>query len=279
MSSPIPSKIKIKSRNDDYGLNDIWLTKLKRSGSFSIFNLEKLKKWILTFLVISVLFFAVQKLKWFPLKINQYLLVCSLFLFLFAHFYFRKISLGHYIGIAITSLFIGAYGLYSSWDWKFNFMTEKKISGFMILGVMVLGIAYKIRKKFNVFPILGQSRHWLMIHIYSGISALFLLLFHVNFSFPRGLFFSFLFFVFLIFIITSMILIFLQTIIPIKLADLEVEVVFEKIPLLIERMKTQMIDILNNLRDKGEISKTLTFFFEDLFVDTIISLGAVANLR
>ena len=61
---------------------------------------------------------------------------------------------------------------------------------------------------------------------------------------------------------TSLVMTYLQSIILIKLADLKVEVVFEKVPLIIEQMKVQMIDILNSLQERGKISKTWTFFFK-----------------
>lgn len=190
---------------------------------------------------------------------GHYLAILSIFIIAFASSNLKKTALGHCLGIIITA--ISGLGLsgYLIYDHRFDGDLEKIISGLAILALLILAACFRLKKFLSPFKIFGTGRTWKHIHIYSGVIAFLLLIFHINFQFPQGLYSNILFYLFGIFILIGLFGVYLQHIIPVKLADLEIEVVYEKIPQIISELRERVHGLLKK-PDGSLVSPLLSSF-------------------
>tara|TARA_B100000315_G_C14479683_1_gene542293 strand:+ start:125 stop:949 length:825 start_codon:yes stop_codon:yes gene_type:complete len=62
---------------------------------------------------------------------------------------------------------------------------EQFLSGWLLLGAILLLVLYNVRKKISMLPI-GTAANWLQLHIYLGLISIFLFLLHINWRIPDG---------------------------------------------------------------------------------------------
>lgn len=102
-------------------------------------------------------------------------------------------------------------------------------TGWLLFAVLCSLLLYGIRKRLSMLPI-GRVAHWLQLHIYSSVFALFVLLLHLDFSFPTGWFSGALASSFIGTILTGLIGLVWSRTIPCALTRLGDEVLYERIP-------------------------------------------------
>ncbi|HEX7654823.1 MAG TPA: hypothetical protein VF607_15045 [Verrucomicrobiae bacterium] len=111
------------------------------------------------------------------------------------------------------------------------------LSGWALLGGMIVLTLYNIRKKLPFLP-LGNSESWLQVHIYLGWFTTLLFLIHLNFRLPQGWFEGCLAWLFVLVSGSGMVGLFFSRVLPRRLATRGGEVIFEKIPGLRQQLKT-----------------------------------------
>ncbi|QPJ64567.1 MAG: hypothetical protein G3M78_03820 [Candidatus Nitrohelix vancouverensis] len=244
----------LPQRYDDPWLEQFWkghLTPYSQSRDLRLWG------WFFVLVLFSLMWMKGQKI--IPINAGHYGLALSLYCAAFALGNLKKSS--HCTGIVLNSLLGVAISAYYINDVRLNLDDERLISGSAMLFLIVLAAAFKLKKYLAPFKKWGRSRLWMHIHIYSGIAAMILFMFHLDLSLPNGLFSYCLFLLFTLFIALGILGVNLQRVIPVKLADLDTEVIYEKIPQVVESLRLKINDLMD--RGKGEpISKTLSSFCE-----------------
>ena len=105
------------------------------------------------------------------------------------------------------------------------------LTGWVLFAAMVLLTIYNARKKLPFLP-LGNSEHWLQIHIYVGFFTVVLFLIHLNFRVPTGWFEGTLAWLYLLVTLSGVVGLVLSRVLPRRLATRGGEVIYEKIPAL-----------------------------------------------
>lgn len=114
------------------------------------------------------------------------------------------------------------------------------ITGWFLLGLMLLLTLYNGRKKIPFLP-LANSRDWLQFHIYAGWFTLLLFLLHIRFKIPTGWFEITLAFLYAIVMLSGIVGLFISRSFPKRLTTRGGEVLFETIPV-----------VRRNLRNRAE---------------------------
>lgn len=265
------------STGKSYNETDSWLASFAASGYSLFSDPGKARRWIFLFFVGLVTMIWLDLSGIVAIGKGHIISICALFLILLAHSNLRISRPDHYYGMVLFSLVMLGFSVYLIIDRRYAFETEKLFSGVLILFLTFLGVGFKIKKSLSPFVALGRAKSWMSFHIYSGLTCFFALLFHINFHFPVGFFSNILFYVFLVFILLGLMGLYLQKIIPIKLADLEFEVVYEKIPEIIGHLRGKIQTLLSELGQTHEISKVLSAFCEQEVFPFF--LGPVPNWR
>ena len=112
------------------------------------------------------------------------------------------------------------------------------LTGWALLAGMFVLTFYNVRKKLPFLP-LGNSETWLQIHIYLGFFTTLLFLIHLNFHMPHGWFELTLAWLFVLVSGSGMVGLFFSRVLPRRLATRGGEVIFEKIPALRHKLKTE----------------------------------------
>lgn len=136
-------------------------------------------------------------------------------------------------------------------------------SGWLLLGVILLLAAYNVRKKFTFLP-LGSSAAWLQAHIYGGLLTAVLFLVHVEFRLPNGTFESTLATLYLVVFISGLGGLAISRAIPARLTTRGEEVLFERIPIFMKRIRVDVEKIV-----LGCISETQTTAIPEFYVSRL----------
>ena len=112
------------------------------------------------------------------------------------------------------------------------------VTGWVLLGFMVLLTMYNARKKLPFLP-MGNSETWLQIHIYAGFFTVTLFLIHLNFKMPRALFGDSLALLYLLVTGSGVVGLILSRVVPRRLSTRGGEVIYEKIPALRHSLQQQ----------------------------------------
>jgi len=137
------------------------------------------------------------------------------------------------------------------------------VSGWVLLGLMLLLTAYNGRKKLPFLPV-ASSEGWLHVHIYAGWLAALIFGMHLRFRLPTGIFESLLALLFVLVTLSGIGGLWLSRTLPRRLTVLGGEVIFERIPF--ERKA---------LREKaralalGSVSKTKSTTIADYYTNEL----------
>ncbi len=114
-------------------------------------------------------------------------------------------------------------------DWQPRLPGYAYVSGWVLLGFMLLLALFNARKKLPFLP-LGRAETWLQIHIYGGFFTVVLFLIHLNFRPPRGGFEITLALLFGVVSLSGIVGLVLSRVLPRRLQTRGGEVLYEKIP-------------------------------------------------
>lgn len=138
------------------------------------------------------------------------------------------------------------------------------ITGWTLLGLVGLLMSYNLRKKLTFLPFLGSSRAWMQIHIYFGLAAVVVFLFHIGLRIPNGKFETLLASLFLVVSVSGFYGLYITRVIPKKLTAVHQEVIFERIPSLRQQIRQQA-------REIAVQSATLAPAIADFYVQRLAS--------
>ncbi len=110
------------------------------------------------------------------------------------------------------------------------------VTGWLLL-VLIVGLTtYNIRKRLPFLP-LGRSSTWLQIHIYAGLLSGVVFVSHIRYQLPNGFFECVLAAMYLGVFLSGVTGLFLTRAIPRRLASRGEEVIFERIPIFLKRLR------------------------------------------
>jgi hypothetical protein len=149
--------------------------------------------------------------------------------------------------VAASSLVVYAVAAWR-WPWtpgRWGGLTAGTVAALLF----VVDSLYPFRRRSNGWPF-GTSQRWLQFHVYGGAIAGLLVLMHVGFRLPNGLFGWWLFLLSLWVIGSGLAGVYLQKQIPLVLANnLAVEAIYERIPELTTRLQAEADRLLTGAPD------------------------------
>lgn len=252
----------LKLRTTPIEIEETCMIHLSFSGAQSFPVTDTIKKWGLGTLIAATILIILGSLKIFLINQEHVFILTGISVFLFAMVNRKLMNSGNFFGIVALSLFSILGFSYLLLGHRYDFETEKWITGVLMVTLVLICVSYKVKKKLSPFVIFGNSRNWRYFHIYAGIGAFIILVFHINFHLPVGFFSNVLFYVVVGFIAFSLIGLFLQKWIPLKLTSLDRDVVFEKIPSIVDQMRDRVHSLLYSFKNSGPVSVTLAGFCE-----------------
>ena len=132
-------------------------------------------------------------------------------------------------------------------------------SGWALLGLVLLLTLYNTFKKVPFLP-LGASRFWLQIHIYAGLLSFVVLLVHVGYRLPNGIFEIMLAAIYLGVFVSGLMGLMISRIVPPRLATRGEEVLFERIPVLLKRLRDDVEEVVLTFTSKTDTTGVPEFY-------------------
>ena len=140
----------------------------------------------------------------------------------------KRFSRQFFVGTFLL-LVASATALLAHRRWSEALPNYAYLSGWVLLGVMILLALYNMRKRLP-FLSLGSSEAWLQVHVYAGFFTVVLFLIHLKFRLPTGWFEATLAWLYVLVTGSGIVGLFLSRVLPRRLATRGGEVIYEKIP-------------------------------------------------
>lgn len=141
------------------------------------------------------------------------------------------------------------------------------LTGYCSLVVMILLALFNTRKKLSMIPIFS-ARAWLMFHVIFGLAMIVLYLLHTGSLWPTGLYEQILASLFFLVCLTGIGGTVLSKIVPSRLRHLGVEIIFERIPEELYRIReaakesiAEAVEKSGNITLSREYEESLAWFF------------------
>lgn len=135
------------------------------------------------------------------------------------------------------------------------------ISGWTLLGISLFLMFYNIRKKLPSIPMFRSST-WLQMHIYLGLLSGVLFLLHIQFRLPNGMFEIMLASLFVVVFVSGLFGLYITRSFPQKLSRVGENLIFERIPVIREKIRASVEDIVINSIEATD-SNTISGFYKD----------------
>ena len=147
------------------------------------------------------------------------------------------------IVVCIVSLFVIAQ--------RNSLQNASFTTGYILVGSLFFLAAFNLKKKLPFLAILGRSATWMQLHIYVGLASVALFLMHIGFSIPNGMFEQFLAVLFTIVAGSGIYGLVITRLIPKRLASLNEEFIYERIPALRKQLANQANALVIGLAAKN----------------------------
>lgn len=136
-------------------------------------------------------------------------------------------------------------------------------TGWLLAGLIVLLAAYNVVKKLSVLP-LGSSAKWLQLHIYAGLLTIFVFGLHIGFRVPTGMFEVVLASLYLLTFGSGVVGLVMSRTFPSRLSTRGEEVLFERIPLFIRRLRLKVEELVFGCVEETETTAVPEFYLARL---------------
>lgn len=133
------------------------------------------------------------------------------------------------------------------------------LSGWILLGLVVVLAAYNARKKLSFLPV-GSSAAWLQFHIYAGLLSGVIFAIHLDGRLPSGTFESVLAALYATVFVSGLLGLLLSRVIPARLTARGQEVLFERIPAYIKRVRDEAEQAVLNCIAETETTVVPDFY-------------------
>jgi hypothetical protein len=169
-------------------------------------------------------------------------------------------------GALSVVVFAGAaWSAHKSW---LNLGNPAIITGYTLLALMLLLGFFNIRKRLSMVPV-GRASVWLAFHVAAGFLAIALFWLHIGTLWPLGLYEQALTGLFYLVSITGIIGYVLSRTLPRRLAQTEVEIIYERIPAELAEIRNQVESLVLECTEKAgsdtvaqHYISTLSWFFQ-----------------
>ncbi len=150
-----------------------------------------------------------------------------------------------------------------------------EVTGWTLLGSMLILTLYNARKKVPFLPLLRSST-WLQFHVYLGLLTIPLFALHAGMSWPDGVFESLLFSLYCLVSGTGVLGLLLSRLAPRRLANRGEEVLYERIPAMRHRLREQAEQVLVETAEARPSQAVADFYEKHLAVDMKSRPGPLA---
>ncbi len=147
-----------------------------------------------------------------------------------------------WLGLTVT-VFLALVAVILTAGVSLSLRNDSFLSGWVLLGSMIVLALYKLRKKLPYPPLLRSST-WLQIHIYLGALSVLIFLLHIHFRVPDGPLETTLAGLYLAVAGSGVVGIVLTRFIPPRLATRGEEVLFERIPVLTRELRIKAEELV-----------------------------------
>lgn len=137
------------------------------------------------------------------------------------------------------------------------------VSGWFLFGLCVFLALYNVRKKLTFLP-LGTSASWLQLHIYLALLTFVVFVVHIDFRIPNGPFEIVLAFLYLTVFVSGVAGLIFSRIIPPRLATRGEEVIFDRIPMFVRRLREEVEELVLQCISESETSAVPEFYIRRL---------------
>ena len=110
------------------------------------------------------------------------------------------------------------------------------VSGWALIAIVVGLVVFRVRKAVTMVPLLSNAA-WMQVHVYAGLLSIVLFLYHVGWSIPTGAFERILAAIFVFVALSGIVGIVLIRRLPRRLARRGEEVIWERIPIFLARLR------------------------------------------
>ena len=131
--------------------------------------------------------------------------------------------------IVLMILGLTAIGAVVVWQNQ-NLIHSTFMTGYILLGSLLLLMAFSMRKRIPSLAQLGSAAFWMQVHIYVGLGTFILFGLHVGWKIPNGGFELLLTTLYLIVAVSGVYGVYATRTIPKKLTAINDEVIYERIP-------------------------------------------------
>lgn len=127
---------------------------------------------------------------------------------------------------------------------QMNLGSTDFVTGYVLFGLMIFLALYNTRKKLSMIP-LGRASNWLTLHVIGGLAAVVIFFLHTGTLWPMGSVEQVLATLFILVSLSGLIGFRLQAWIPGRLARRGPEMIYERIPAEIARLRSEAEDAAN----------------------------------
>lgn len=155
----------------------------------------------------------------------------------------------------LMGLTVGLLSLFAVLIWyqNKNLQHSSFTTGYVLLGCIVFLTAFNIRKKLPFLPAFGSAAMWMQLHIYVGFSTFLIFAFHIGWKIPNGLFEGFLAGIYMFVALSGVYGLYITRTFPRKLASLNEEVIYERIPTFRSQIAAQTRELILNACESSDV--------------------------
>lgn len=148
-----------------------------------------------------------------------------------------------------------------AWHTERSLGKASVVTGYALFAVILSLAFFKVRKRLLVLP-LGTVRDWMLGHVVLGVLSVALYFQHAGGVWPEGRYEQVIALVFYVVTVSGIVGYLLQRILPHRLADIEGEVIYERIPAELDALRWQIEElILTAVKELG--SDTLGRYYTE----------------
>lgn len=162
------------------------------------------------------------------------------------------------ITVMVGAILVLVFAVYDASLYRGPFFT-----GWVLLAVMGFLALFHLRKKITVLP-LGSASTWAQLHIYAGWLVILLFAEHVGWRLPNGGLEITLFVLFTIVVLSGIVGLMLSRNLPPRLTRRGEEVIFERIPAFIAKLRDEVEDLVLESAQETNSSTISDFYLRHL---------------
>jgi hypothetical protein len=159
----------------------------------------------------------------------------------------------------IATLALAGAVVLIDWTYRLSMRTSSFLSGWTLAAVVLFLAGYNLRKRLPMLR-LGNSATWLQLHVYAGLLTGVLFAVHVGYRIPNGQLEAVLAILYLGVFLSGIWGLFLSRTLAARLTSHGDEVLYERIPFYVRRIRDEVHDLVLNCISETETSMIPEFY-------------------